>query len=669
MNLFPNHLSTMKHLFLTIICLINFSISAQTNTEKASFEPTVLILSPNKTSHEKIFNKEISDFNNSILKNENQAEEKAYLTSLEFLSEPLNMQQMIKSEIDYSKDLDFYKQACLIIEQFLAYRFIEKFPNLLILLKDEKSNGSIKGLNKISRNESLRYVLNISSIDIYKEANISYAKIKIQLYDQITNSILLEKSYIGDWNNPGFEFACENQTISCTLNNALSQILNEVIYTIASNNPTLIREKQLQQERFEVLMNNYLTYDINKQSLSKIFLDSDIDIDKAYQTLFNDDQTKFVAFFLEQVSSQNLKTLTETKKDNNVKIISSNDIKDEEFFSEIPKSYAYVIKGVKYNDRWYYEKESVTYFEANTIEDGQKTYFNNLQNWNFFKENSTKFNSEFWETKLFVKVSDLKKDPDWEEYGESIWATEELNNRDFIGLYEIVANTLRKENQDKNSVFEREIKERVFSPKYQLLKDTQPAIYSKLAEHSLLYSKERKVAINPVLVTDEIGVKTIHYFAAFLESPDLFEWTYYKPHQVKGDLFGSEVIEQISSLTEWSFSVDNLNDEDFWNAFVLLKTDDVYSYLKVINQDNIALTEPKAFQEKSTKSIYNNKVLYLIDGKEASQEKIEKIEPNDIETITVIKNKDEISKYTANNYDGVVLIDMKKKKEKELNKN
>jgi len=567
----------IRKIFVLVILLTSTVIYGQ-----ETFEPTILILSPNKTSNEKTFNKEISDFNNSIPKNQNQEEEKAYLSSSEFSSQPLNIQQMIKSEIEISTKMDFFKQVSSISEQFLAYRFFEKFPNLLILLKDEKSNGSIKNLKTISDTNELQYILNFSSIDIYKEANISYANITIQLYDQNTNSILLDKSYIGDWNNPGFEFACENQTINCTLNNALSQLLNEIIYTIAANSPKLIREKQLQQERFEVLMNDYLTYENNKQSLLNIFSGSDIDIDNSYQTLFNDNQTKFVSFFLEQVSSQNLKSLTENKKDKNVNIISSNDIKDEEFFSEIPKNYAFVVKGVKYKDRWYYEKVKVTYFEANSLEEGQKLYFNNLQKWNFFKENSTSFNSDFWETKLFEKVPDLKKDPEWEKYGESIWKTEEINNRDFIGLYEIVANTLRKENQERNSAFEKEINEQVFTPKYQLLKDTQPSIYSKLSEHSLIFSKNRKVAINPVLLTDEQGVKTIHYFAAFIDSPELFEWTYFEPLQIEGNLFGSEVVDQISSLTEWSFSVDNLNDEDFWNEFVLLKVESDFKYLKIM---------------------------------------------------------------------------------------
>lgn len=200
----------------------------------------------------------------------------------------------------------------------------------------------------------------------------------------------------------------------------------------------------------------------------------------------------------------------------------------------------------------------------------------------FFKENSTEINPDFWETQLFEKVTDLKKDPDWDRYGDDMWMSDEINNRDYVGLYEIVENSLRKENRKKNSIFEKRIKEQVFDVKYQTLKENHPNEYSKIAEHSLIFSKNRKLAINPVLVTNKKGRKSIHYFVAFDNSKNIYEWTYFKPLIIEGNLFGSEVVEQISSLTKWNFSIDNLNDKIFWNQFVLFKNGNDFKYLKDI---------------------------------------------------------------------------------------
>jgi len=567
----------MKKRYSTLIILLtSFLTFAQ---EK--FEPTILILSPNETKYEKSFKKEIAEYNNSIEKNNNTSETESYLKSEDLLSQPENIREMIKSEIEFAKNIDFFKNASSISEQFLAYRFFEKFPNLLIILKDKKSNGSLTNLKSISENENFQYVLNFSKIQLYKKNDIGYAEIQIQLFDNISNSIVLDKSYIGDWNNPGFEFACANESINCTINNALSKALNDIIYTVAINSPTLKKEKQLSQERFNILSNVYLKKEFDEQFLRTILSNNN---DKPFQLLLNADETKFVAFFIEQVSSQDFKDLTKNKKDKNVKIISPNDINDKTFLEEIPRTYAYIIKAVKHNDKWYYEKSNVTYFQANSINEGQEQYFNNLQQWNYFKENSTELNPDFWETNLFEKVPDLKKDPDWDKYGESIWKTDEVNNRNYIGLYEIVADSLRKEKQSKNTAFEEKLNKNIFNPAYEILKKNNPNNYSKLSVHSLIYSENRDLAINPVLVTDKEGIKKLHYFLAFNDSQKLYEWNYFEPVTIKGNLFGSKVVDQIGSITEWNFSVDNLNDDKFWNQYVLLKQGGDYKYLKEIKK-------------------------------------------------------------------------------------
>lgn len=560
---------------------ILFLLTLTTTFGQTLYEPQILILAPYVTKHEKAFDIEISKFNKEIKKKINISEQKQVLSSPDFKNQPENIQIITKSEIEFSKDLDFFKQASFISEQFLAYRFFEKFPNLLIKLKDTKSNGMLDNLKTHSEKEKLQYVLNFASIELYNENKISYAKIAVQLYDYVSNSVILDKTYIGDWSNPGFEFACEDKTINCTLNNALSQALDDVIITIASNSPKLKREKQLKHERFDVLINTYLNQPFDNQSVKNIIspLDSNINIDIAYQAIFSNDKSKFVVFFLEQVSAQDFKTLKENKKDKNVNIISSKDIKDEGFLGDIPKTYGYIVKGLKYKDKWYYEKSNVTYFESKTLTDGRQKFFNNLQQWNFFKENSTEINLDFWETKLFKKVPDLTKDPDWEKYGKSIWQTDEINNRPYIGLYELVANTMRKELETENLEFEKSKNEQ-FTNFYNELKYKKSDIYNKISEHSLIYPSDKSVVINPTLITNKEGKMTIHYFLILANQNSVFEWTYFEPKIVTDNLYGSQVEEQISTLTDWNFSVDNLNDMEFWNKYVLIKSGDNFVYLK-----------------------------------------------------------------------------------------
>lgn len=64
--------------------------------------------------------------------------------------------------------------------------------------------------------------------------------------------------------------------------------------------------------------------------------------------------------------------------------------------------------------------------------------------------------------------------------------------------------------------------------------------------------------------------------------------------------------------------------------------------------------------QKASKSLFDSKVLYLLDYNPITEEEVKKINPDDIKTITVIKDKKSMSQYTADNYDGIIVIEMKK---------
>lgn len=99
--------------------------------------------------------------------------------------------------------------------------------------------------------------------------------------------------------------------------------------------------------------------------------------------------------FLKQSNTKGFSDLTKNNNDKNVKILTDKKITDKDYLNDTPSNYAYIIEGVKYNDKWFYKKSNVTYFNSKDLKDGQLSYFNNLQELNFFKDNSTDFNSDF----------------------------------------------------------------------------------------------------------------------------------------------------------------------------------------------------------------------------------------------------------------------------------
>jgi hypothetical protein len=394
--------------------------------------------------------KEIADFNKKMeMRYDKSSEMGKQLNSAEFQKQPTNMKRIAESSFYFGKSMDYGSQISLLSQNYLLYRFFEKFPNLLILLDSNKSDGSLHDLHDIATRTQMQYVLNFPSVEFYKQDEESYSKLRVQLYDQVSNGFLIDSIYIGNSLNPGFEFACENGTFSCTINNALSSSLDYIIHEISLNSPTLINERKLAKERLRVLMDDYYRKPFDKAFISPIITakDTNINLSALYQLMVNDDKSKFVVFFLEKDQPQDFKGISKNQRDANVNIISGKNIKDSGYLDAIPQTYAYIVKGVKYKNKWYYEKSNVTYFEPEDNEEGRLQFFNNLQEWNFFAEGSTTPNPDFWETILFAKIQDKRKDPDWEKYGKTIWKSEEEENRQYIGMYEIVVDQLKEKDQ------------------------------------------------------------------------------------------------------------------------------------------------------------------------------------------------------------------------------
>jgi len=89
--------------------------------------------------------------------------------------------------------------------------------------------------------------------------------------------------------------------------------------------------------------------------------------------------------------------------------------------------------------------------------------------------------------------------------------------------------------------------------------------------------------------------------------------------------------------------------------------------INVMKEDNLIIirTKKSAVQKSDStnsgikiKSIQDN-VLYIIDGKPSDKSQLEKIDPEQIEKIDVIKGKESIKKYTDKEYDGVIIITTK----------
>jgi hypothetical protein len=575
----------MKQLIRFSFVTILWMLFTLTGAIGQSFEPTILILSPGTTTADKSLKKEIADYDKLIKQGQKQAirESKDALKEAEGLAE--NFKIMHQKSIEFSKGVNFYSSIPLLAEGYLQYRLFERFENLLIYATDEKSEGSLQSLSAIAARHKMQYVVNFPTVNLTLENGAKKTTIRVQLYDHDQGKLVLDKDFTGHDQNPGFEFACSEGSLSCTINNSLSQALSEIITIVASNNPSIIRERELAQERAELLFTKHYPKQPAKEIID-IIEKNDTSISTAgfYHGFMNEDGTKFIGFFALDSEASNFKELRE-KKDKNVQIISQ-DIYD---LDNVPRIYASVAVGVYYDGAWYLKRDKVTYFDSDDFETGKKKFFNNLQKWNFFKENSSDFNPDFWETYFFAKVKDVAQEPDYEKYYESMYARQEKENVGYIGQYEIVAEKMREAAAERAGKFKELLGEQVLRPFLEQQKEKRPdefADYSLMYEKfTLIFPKDRTVVLNPILIKNTKGQRQIKYLVVLPESNEIYEWTYLKPRvfESKSWHYGSEIVEQLSSITKWNFGFETLDDTSFWSNYVMKREKNEYVYLKKLN--------------------------------------------------------------------------------------
>jgi hypothetical protein len=581
-----NQTLNLKIISLPILLLITcFTTIAQTT--QSSYEPKILILSPAQSSVDPSLEKELKAQNDSIAKIVDNVKANANALAKQAEGQPPNIQLMIKNSQAFIMHMDFFKQVDILADDYLTYKFYERFPNVLILVKDTTISSQIKDFQLLASQQQMPYIISFPKLNLTMENGQRLSRITVQLYEQDSNSFLINKEYTGNERNPGFEFNCHNGTINCTINNALSGALQDIIEQIAANNSTLKRERQLSIERADEIKSNLFRRAYDPTLVSNVIskVDNGIDLDLMYQCLYNGDKTQFVAFFTKTGVNNKFKSLNDKMDKGKVDIITSKDIHDPGYLDSIPKTYAYIVKGVLYNGKWYYQKDQITYFDAPSLDDGRMMYLSKLEAWNYFKESSTNFSPGFWSGSLFGKVPDRKKDPKWEKYKE-MWAMEEREDRDYIGLYEMVAEQLKAEKKDGANGYRKYLSDNVLRPffKEQAIAKLNHIVKfdAILNDFELIYPKDRHLVLSPVKLTDEKGDTYIRFFVVEPATKHIYEWTYFKPYLLNKGYSDEPITKMIGSLTQWNFSYDNLDDADFWNNYVLTKDGNDYKYLKVL---------------------------------------------------------------------------------------
>jgi TonB-dependent SusC/RagA subfamily outer membrane receptor len=110
------------------------------------------------------------------------------------------------------------------------------------------------------------------------------------------------------------------------------------------------------------------------------------------------------------------------------------------------------------------------------------------------------------------------------------------------------------------------------------------------------------------------------------------------------------------------WSKDSISPAAIYSVDVL-KGEQAIRYFGEKGANGVVAITTKSFHQWNAPSIISDKMpLYIVDGKEAPPDTLKTLNPNDIESITVLKEQSSVAKYGEKGRNGVILITLKNKR-------
>jgi hypothetical protein len=96
-------------------------------------------------------------------------------------------------------------------------------------------------------------------------------------------------------------------------------------------------------------------------------------------------------------------------------------------------------------------------------------------------------------------------------------------------------------------------------------------------------TESKNVILSPITLKSKSGQEKIFYIIYLQTTKDRYKaylWNYFPQVELKKEEYANSYVQkQISTLTKWDYSFETLEDELFWNQYVLLKENNNYKYL------------------------------------------------------------------------------------------
>jgi hypothetical protein len=192
------------------------------------YKPSVVILDPYDRKYDSVLIKEIQEFD---FHGQTTAEDEKKLHE-RIKNEPKNIRKMEIEEMRFREKRDFASTFTLSLAGMIGYMIFGETDKALVIPSHETSTGQIAELKALAKKNDVQWIINPLMIKTYLKDNKKYTAVRLQVYDNKEEQIVLDKEYIGDTKNPGLELSCPQGTLNCTINNVLNVSLDDILLLI-----------------------------------------------------------------------------------------------------------------------------------------------------------------------------------------------------------------------------------------------------------------------------------------------------------------------------------------------------------------------------------------------------------------------------------------------------
>lgn len=191
------------------------------------YSPSVVILDPHDREYDTLLTKEIQEFD---FEGYSAQDEKSFGESIK--NKPENIQRMKIEERRFFEKRDFASTFTGMLHAMISYMVFGQTDKGMVFPSHQTASGQIAELKALADKHDVQWIINPLTIKTYIKDDKKYTAVRIQVYNNRKEQIVLDKEYIGDTKNPGLELSCSQGTLNCTINNVLNVSLNDILLAI-----------------------------------------------------------------------------------------------------------------------------------------------------------------------------------------------------------------------------------------------------------------------------------------------------------------------------------------------------------------------------------------------------------------------------------------------------